>query len=75
MSNVGSGYKLSGVRAGGPVDKLGMKNGDVITSVHGYQIADDADAMALYFGLGSTSTFLVRYTRGGRLRSKTIRLR
>ncbi len=75
VSNVGRGYKLSGVRAGGPLDRLGMKSGDVITSVNGYQIADDADAMALYFGLGSTSTFLVRYLRNGRAQSKTIRLR
>lgn len=74
VSRVSQGYRLSGVRANGPVGKLGFRNGDVITTVNGHRLSDDADAMALYFGLSGTRLFRVTYLRGGRSATRTIRL-
>src|SRR5262249_61118774 len=37
------GVKLSGVRAGGPADKAGLKSGDVIVQFGGSQIANIYD--------------------------------
>ncbi len=39
----GTGVKLSGVRAGGPADKAGLKGGDVIVEFGGQQIANIYD--------------------------------
>ncbi len=39
----GTGVKLSGVRAGGPADKAGLKGGDVIIEFGGQQIANIYD--------------------------------
>ena len=39
----GTGVKLSGVRAGGPADKAGLKGGDIIVEFGGQQIANIYD--------------------------------
>ena len=39
----GTGVKLSGVRAGGPADKAGLKGGDIIVQFGGQQIANIYD--------------------------------
>ena len=39
----GTGVKLSGVRAGGPADKAGLKGGDVIVEFGGQKIANIYD--------------------------------
>ena len=39
----GTGVKISGVRAGGPADKAGLKGGDVIVEFGGQQIANIYD--------------------------------
>ena len=39
----GTGVKLSGVRAGGPADKAGLKGGDVIVEFGGQQVANIYD--------------------------------
>ena len=39
----GTGVKISGVRAGGPADKAGLKGGDVIIAFGGQQIANIYD--------------------------------
>ena len=71
----GLGYKLTTVRRGSSIERLGFRSGDTITHVNGHALADDADAMALYFGLGQTSTFQVRYLRGGSPGVRTIKVR
>ena len=39
----GTGVKLSGVRAGGPADKAGLKGGDIIVEFGGQQVANIYD--------------------------------
>ncbi|MEZ4430752.1 MAG: PDZ domain-containing protein, partial [Nannocystaceae bacterium] len=75
VSPTGLGYKLTTVRRGSSIERLGFRSGDTITHVNGHALADDADAMALYFGLGQTSTFQVRYLRGGSPGVRTIKVR
>ena len=71
-NDVHSGYKLKSVKAGTPVHELGFRSGDQVTHVNGYDLTNDAEALALYLGLGSTKKFNVRYIRGGSARTRTI---
>lgn len=67
------GYRLTNIKRGSAVDALGFKNGDVVTSINGHRLNDDADAFALYLSLPATSTFRVTYQRGGNTRVKTVK--
>lgn len=73
-NDVFSGYKLKRVSGSSPVHQLGFRSGDKVTHVNGRDLTDDAQAMALYFSLGSSKLFKVRYERGGRRLVKTIRV-
>lgn len=73
-NDVFSGYKLKRVTAGSPVHQLGFRSGDKITHVNGRDLTDDAQAMALYWSLGSSKMFKIRYERGGRKQVKTVRV-
>lgn len=70
---VSRGYKLAGVKKGSAVERLGFRDGDVIRSVNGYALNDQAAALALYMSLQSTSVFRVNYERGGAAATKVIR--
>jgi membrane-associated protease RseP (regulator of RpoE activity) len=70
---VSRGYKLAGVKRGSAVERLGFRDGDVIRSVNGYALNDQAAALALYMSLQSTSVFRVNYERGGAAATKVIR--
>ncbi len=74
-NDVHSGYKLRRVSSGSAVHRLGFRAGDKITHVNGRFLGDDAQAMALYWSLGSTRVFKVRFERGGRKSVKTISVR
>lgn len=73
-NDVFSGYKLKRVSGNSVAHKLGFRSGDKVTHVNGRDLTDDAQAMALYWSLGGTKVFKVRYQRGGRNRTKTIRV-
>lgn len=73
-NDVFSGYKLKRVSSRSPIHALGFRAGDKITHVNGRDLTDDAQAMALYWSLGSSKLFKVRYERGGRRKVKTIRV-
>ncbi len=73
-NDVFSGYKLKRVTSGSPVHQLGFRSGDKITHVNGRDLTDDAQAMALYWSLGSSKVFKIRYERGGRKQVKTVRV-
>ncbi len=72
QNDVFSGYKLKSVAAGSPVHQLGFRAGDKITHVNGRDLTDDAQAMALYWSLGSSKVFTIRYERGGRRQVRTV---
>ena len=73
-NDVFSGYKLKSVSSRSPVHALGFRSGDKITHVNGRDLTDDAQAMALYWSLGSSKLFKIRYERGGRNLVKTVRV-
>ncbi len=73
-NDVFSGYKLKRVNAGSPVHQLGFRAGDKITHINGRDLTDDTQAMALYWSLGSSKVFKIRYERGGREQVKTVRV-
>lgn len=73
-NDVFSGYKLKRVTSGSPVHQLGFRSGDKITHINGRDLTDDAQAMALYWSLGSSKVFKIRYERGGRKQVKTVRV-
>jgi membrane-associated protease RseP (regulator of RpoE activity) len=75
ISPAPGGYRLYGIRNGSQVSQLGFRNGDIIKSVNGTSVDDQFGLLALYSGLGSTSSYRVGFQRGGSTQSKTIRIR
>ncbi|MBV1856960.1 MAG: PDZ domain-containing protein [Nannocystaceae bacterium] len=73
-NDVFSGYRLKRVTAGSPVHQLGFRAGDKVTHINGRDLTDDAQAMALYWSLGSSKVFKIRYERAGRKQVKTVRV-
>jgi membrane-associated protease RseP (regulator of RpoE activity) len=71
-NDVFSGYKLKTVKSGSNVAKLGFQSGDKITHINGKDLTDDIQAAQVYFALGSTKIFKIRYTRGGSSLLKTV---
>lgn len=72
QNDVFSGYKLKSVKAGSNVAKLGFQAGDKITHINGKDLTNDLEAAQVYFGLGSTKVYKVRFIRGGSQMVKTI---
>ena len=75
VSEANNGFRLSGIRGGSDVSKLGFRNGDVLLAINGTQLDDQFGLLGLYGGLGSTRTYNVTYERGGVRHTRTIRLR
>mgnify|MGYP006185145083 CR=1 FL=1 len=59
------GYRLSGVRRGSPLDKLGIKNGDVINTVNGTSLSSVSGAMGAFNSMQSESSFNFEVNRRG----------
>jgi len=72
QNDVFSGYKLKTVKAGSSVAKLGFRAGDKITHINGKDVTDDIEAAQIYFALGSTKVFKIRYVRGSSALLKTV---
>ncbi len=71
-NDVFSGYKLKTVKPGSNVAKLGFQSGDKITHINGKDLTDDIEAAQVYFSLGSTKVFKIRFVRGGSQQVKTV---
>ncbi|MBC8072700.1 MAG: hypothetical protein IAG13_30550, partial [Deltaproteobacteria bacterium] len=71
-NDVFSGYKLKSVKAGSNVAKLGFQSGDKITHINGKDLTDDMEAAQVYFSLGGTKVFKIRYVRGSAALLKTV---
>lgn len=61
-----AGFRLNGVRSDSIFSSLGIRNGDVITSVNGQTIDSPQRAMQLYEGLSQRGTIKMIIERGGR---------
>ena len=63
------GYRLSAIRRGTLLDKLGIKNGDIVHEVNGYQLNSSSGAMTAFQSLQSESSFQFDVSRRNRRRS------
>jgi general secretion pathway protein C len=66
------GYKFYGIRPGSLPKLLGMKNGDLLTSVNGQQLESLDQAMDLYTKLRRASHLSVTIERKGQAVQKEI---
>jgi type II secretory pathway component PulC len=66
------GYKFYGIRPGSLPKLLGIKNGDLLTSVNGHQLESLDQAMDLYNKLRRASHLSVTIERKGQLVQKEI---
>lgn len=66
------GYKFYGIRPGSLPKLLGMKNGDLLTSVNGHQLESLDQAMDLYTKLRRASHLSVSIERKGKTIQKEI---
>ncbi|MEM7160346.1 MAG: type II secretion system protein GspC [Myxococcota bacterium] len=66
------GYKLYGIRRGSLPKLLGLKNGDMLTSVNGQELKGMDKAMALYSKLRRASNLSVSIQRKGKTINKEI---
>lgn len=66
------GYKFYGIRPGSLPKLLGMKNGDLLTSVNGHQLESLDQAMELYTKLRRASHLSVTIERKGEVIQKEI---
>lgn len=63
------GIKLFGVRKGTLLDHLGIKNGDRLESINGFQMSDPQKALEAYGRLRSANKLSVKINRGGKPQS------
>lgn len=64
-----AGIKLVGVNPGSVYAKIGIKTGDVITSINGKKVTSQARAMELLDGLRGASGAQIQVERGGKSQS------
>lgn len=64
-SRNGVGVRLSGIRRGSLLDHLGMKNGDSLESINGFDMGDPQKALEAYGRLQTANKLTVKVNRGG----------
>jgi len=60
-----AGFKVYAVRPGSWLDRLGLRNGDTLESVNGYELATAEQALLAYMSLRNETRFAVRIVRRG----------
>jgi type II secretion system protein C len=63
------GYRLSAIRRGTLLDKLGVKNGDIVHEVNGYSLNSSSGAMTAFQSLQSESAFQFDISRRNKRRT------
>jgi general secretion pathway protein C len=69
------GFKLYAVRPGSWLDRLGVRNGDTLESVNGYELATPAQALLAYTILRNETRFAVRIVRRGQPQTLSFEIR
>ena len=59
------GVRLSGIKSSSILNTLGMKNGDVLKSINGYDMSDQDKALEAYAKLKSAKSLTIEMDRGG----------
>lgn len=70
-----AGFRLYSVRPDGPFAKIGMQNGDVISSINGLEITSPEKALEVYAKLKSASNLSVGIERNGQRATKEYNIR
>ena len=70
-----AGFRLYSVRPDGPFAKIGMQNGDVISSINGLEITSPEKALEVYAKLKSASHLSLGLERNGQRISKDYTIR
>jgi len=70
-----AGFKLYAVQPRSWLDRLGVRNGDLLQSVNGYELTSPAQALLAYTSLRNESRFTVRIVRHGEPLTLTYEIR
>lgn len=70
-----AGMKLNRIRSGTLLDTLGMKNGDTLRSINGFELADPQRALEAYARLRSADRLSVAIERGGKPMTIDVNIR
>jgi general secretion pathway protein C len=70
-----AGFRLYSVRPDGPFAKIGMQNGDVISSINGLEITSPEKALEVYAKLKSASHLSLGLERNGQKVTKDYSIR
>ena len=70
-----AGFRLSGVRAGGPFARIGLRNGDVVVSINGLALTQAESALDAFVKLRSASHLSLGLEREGRRMTHEYRIR
>jgi len=69
------GFRLYSVKSDGPFAKIGMQNGDVISSINGMEITSPEKALEVYSKLKSASHLILGMERNGQKVTKDYSIR
>ena len=70
-----NGFKMFSIRPGSIYSKLGMKNGDVIQKINGYEMNSPDKALEIYQKLRDSSSITVDLVRRGKPKSMNISIK
>ena len=69
-----SGFKLLAIDVGSIYDKVGFKDGDIVTTVNGHKLSDVAMTIKLLQGMKDAKSADVSFRRGGAEQSLTLEI-
>ena len=70
-----NGFKLFSIKPGSIYSKIGLKNGDIVHKINGYEMNSPDKALDIYQKLRSASSISVELTRRGRNQVKNYSIR
>ena len=69
------GFKLTGLRDAGPLTRLGLRSGDVLTQVNGSELTTPDSALAAYAKLREADELTIVLLRNGQPRTLVYSVR
>lgn len=70
-----AGFKVFAVRAGSWLDRLGVRNGDLLQSINRYDLTTPEQALLAYMSLRNETRFVVRIVRRGEPQTLSFEIR
>ena len=69
------GVRILGVRPGSVLSALGIENGDRLTNINGYDVADPQRALEAYGKIRNAENIVVAVNRSGKAMSLDIQIK